>query len=44
MRWVSRRVALADGMQRLADNGLTKVLAGVTTVDEVLRVTMRAGQ
>jgi general secretion pathway protein E len=34
-----RRVALASGMPTLRDDGAEKVLAGVTTVEEVLRVT-----
>jgi general secretion pathway protein E len=32
----------ADGMTSLREDGIAKVLAGRTTVDEVLRVTMRA--
>ena len=35
-----REVALAQGMKTLRQNALQKVLDGVTTVDEVLRVTM----
>jgi general secretion pathway protein E len=34
--------AKAGGMKTLRDDGAAKVLAGVTTVDEVLRVTMRS--
>ena len=34
--------ARAGGMASLRDDGVAKVRAGVTTVDEVLRVTMRA--
>ncbi|MGH2604703.1 MAG: type II secretion system protein GspE, partial [Dehalococcoidia bacterium] len=34
-----RRQALADGMITLREDGLDKVRAGVTTVDEVLRET-----
>lgn len=34
--------ARADGMTSLRQDGVAKVLAGKTTVDEVLRVTMRA--
>jgi general secretion pathway protein E len=34
--------ARADGMVSLREDGVAKVRAGVTTVDEVLRVTMRA--
>ncbi len=33
-------MALAQGMKTLRQNALQKVLDGVTTVDEVLRVTM----
>ena len=35
--------ARAGGMTSLRDDGTAKVLSGVTSVDEVLRVTMRAG-
>jgi len=35
-----RELALAQGMKTLRQNGLQKVLEGVTTVEEVLRVTM----
>jgi type IV pilus assembly protein PilB len=35
-----REVALAQGMKTLRQNALQKVLDGVTTVDEVLRVTL----
>ncbi|MCC7409234.1 MAG: type II secretion system ATPase GspE [Phycisphaeraceae bacterium] len=34
--------ALEHGMQAMRDDGLTKILAGVTTPEEVLRVTMRS--
>jgi general secretion pathway protein E len=34
-----RAAALAEGMQPMYDNGLRKVLAGITTVEEVLRAT-----
>ena len=34
-----RRAALAEGMQPMYDDGLRKVLAGTTTVEEVLRAT-----
>jgi general secretion pathway protein E len=37
-----KTVAVECGMQTLRDDGVRKVLAGITTVDEVLRVTMRA--
>jgi type IV pilus assembly protein PilB len=33
-------MAIAQGMKTLRQNGLQKVLEGVTTVEEVLRVTM----
>jgi general secretion pathway protein E len=36
-------VARAGGMTSLREDGVAKVRAGLTTVDEVLRVTMRAG-
>jgi general secretion pathway protein E len=34
--------ARASGMASLREDGIEKIRAGVTTVDEVLRVTMRA--
>ncbi len=34
-----RAAALAEGMQPMYDNGLRKVLAGITTIEEVLRAT-----
>jgi general secretion pathway protein E len=34
-----RAAALGEGMQPMYDNGLSKVLAGTTTVEEVLRAT-----
>jgi len=34
-----RRLAIEEGMQTLYEDGLRKVLAGVVTLDEVLRVT-----
>jgi general secretion pathway protein E len=37
--WDIRKAALADGMRTLRDDAWLKVLAGITTVDEVLRVT-----
>jgi len=37
-----KATAAASGMQILRDDGIAKVFSGVTTVDEVLRVTMRA--
>jgi general secretion pathway protein E len=36
-----RRAAIAAGMRSLRDDGIAKVLAGVTTLAEVQRVTMR---
>jgi general secretion pathway protein E len=33
------RLAVEEGMQTLYDHGMTKVLAGITTVEEVLQVT-----
>jgi general secretion pathway protein E len=36
-----KATAAAGGMRTLRDDGVAKVLAGTTTVDEVLRVTMR---
>ncbi len=37
--WDIRQAALADGMRTLRDDAWLKVLAGITTVEEVLRVT-----
>jgi general secretion pathway protein E/type IV pilus assembly protein PilB len=37
--WEIKRVAAAEGMRTLRDDGWLKALAGKTTVDEVLRVT-----
>lgn len=34
-----RRIAAAEGMRSLYEDGMKKALAGVTTIDEVLRVT-----
>jgi general secretion pathway protein E len=34
-----RKAAIAEGMETMFDNGLRKSLAGVTTIEEVLRVT-----
>ena len=34
-----RQRAIADGMQTMYENGLSKAVAGITTVEEVLRVT-----
>jgi len=33
------RLAVEEGMQTLYDHGMTKVLAGITTVEEVLQIT-----
>jgi general secretion pathway protein E len=32
------KIALDEGMQTMATHGLKKAIAGVTTIDEVLRV------
>ena len=37
--WKIRQAAIADGMRTLRQDAWLKVLAGKTTVDEVLRVT-----
>ncbi len=34
-----RRVAVSEGMRTMYDDGIRKVLAGITTIEEVLRVT-----
>lgn len=34
-----RQQAIVDGMQTMYENGLSKAVAGVTTIEEVLRVT-----
>jgi general secretion pathway protein E len=34
-----QKAAVAGGMQTMYDNGLRKVVSGVTTIEEVLRVT-----
>jgi general secretion pathway protein E len=36
-----RDVAVRNGMKLLREDGLAKTLAGITTIDEVVRVTMR---
>lgn len=36
-----REAAVARGMRLLRDDGLQKILAGQTTIDEVIRITMR---
>jgi type IV pilus assembly protein PilB len=33
-----KEVAIRDGMLTLLDSGITKVLEGITTIEEVLRV------
>lgn len=38
-----KSVAIAAGMKTLRDDGLNKMAAGLTTVDEVLRVTLNDG-
>ena len=37
-----KNAAIERGMRTLRDDGVTKVLSGTTTIEEVLRVTMRA--
>jgi type IV pilus assembly protein PilB len=39
-----REAAKANGMHELREDGLDKVLAGVTTPEEVMRVVFTAGQ
>jgi general secretion pathway protein E len=34
-----QKLAIEEGMQTLYENGLTKVLEGVTTIEEIMRVT-----
>ncbi len=34
-----KKTAIAAGMQTLRDNGLTKAAAGITTIEEVMRIT-----
>jgi type II secretory ATPase GspE/PulE/Tfp pilus assembly ATPase PilB-like protein len=34
-----RKLAIAEGMQPMREDGFCKVLAGITTLEEVLRVT-----
>jgi type II secretory ATPase GspE/PulE/Tfp pilus assembly ATPase PilB-like protein len=36
-----KAVAVKEGMQTLRENGIAKILQGVTTHEEVLRVTVR---
>ena len=33
------RAAIAEGMKTMYDDGMMKAIAGITTVEEVLRVT-----
>jgi len=35
-----KRAAIAGGMKTLRQSGLTKVAEGVTTLEEIMRVTM----
>jgi general secretion pathway protein E/type IV pilus assembly protein PilB len=37
--WQLKKAALANGMATLRDDGWKKVMAGHTSVDEVLRIT-----
>ena len=37
--WTIQQTAIRQGMRTLRDDGWRKVLAGRTTIDEVLRVT-----
>jgi len=34
-----RNLAIQEGMHTMFDNGMAKVMSGVTTIEEVLRVT-----
>ena len=34
-----QKLAVAEGMQTLYENGLVKVVQGITTLEEVMRVT-----
>jgi len=34
-----QKLAIAEGMQTLYENGLVKVIQGITTLEEVMRVT-----
>ena len=36
-----RRVAIEEGMSTLYDDGIRKALAGITTLEEVFRVSKR---
>ena len=37
-----QKLAVAEGMQTLYENGLDKVVQGITTLEEVMRVTSEA--
>jgi general secretion pathway protein E len=37
-----RKLAVKEGMQTIYENGLRKAVSGITTIDEVLRVTTEA--
>jgi general secretion pathway protein E len=37
-----RALAIQEGMQTMFENGIRKVMAGVTTIEEILRVTREA--
>jgi len=37
-----RNLAIQQGMRTMFENGIRKVMAGVTTIEEVLRVTREA--
>ena len=39
-----RRAALNEGMKTLYQDGITKVLEGVTTLEEVVRVAKQGGE
>ncbi len=39
-----KRLAIAEGMMTLRENGISKILQGTTTPEEVLRVTVRDGE
>ena len=34
-----KKAAIAAGMQTLRDNGLAKAASGITTIEEVMRIT-----
>ena len=37
-----RHLAIQQGMQTMFENGVRKVMAGITTIEEILRVTREA--